>query len=295
MLFIIVGPTGSKKTSTACKLSSLLNHCPIINADAFQVYDEMNIGTAKISSKSEYYRLHHLLNIRKPDQEYSVKDYQEDFRKTYDKLKQDNKDVVVCGGTGLYIRAAIYDYQFPQEEGFDDSDLQGLSNDELYSLLVKLDKKASENIHPNNRKRVIRAICIARNQELNKSENIDNQKHEYIYPKEDIKIFFINPNRESLYENINTRVDEMMQNGLVDETKYLLDKYHLSKTASQAIGYKEIISYLNNEMSLEEAIELIKKRSRNYAKRQVTFFKHQFDTIEVSDGDEIIRMIQNER
>ncbi len=292
MLIALVGPTGSGKTDIALKLSDILDNAPIINCDAFQIYQDMNIGTAKISEDSPYFKRHYLLNIRKPNEEYSVAEYQKDFRQVYEELKKTNKDVIVVGGTGLYLRAALYDYEFPIEQIDDTSDLEAMSNDELYELLAKLDPEALETIHKNNRKRVIRAISYARTHEVTKSENISSQNHQYIYPKEDVKIFFLNPPRDELYERINQRVDSMISLGLVEETKGLIDRYQLSKTASQAIGYKEIISYLNDEMGLEEATELIKKRTRNYAKRQVTFFKHQFETIEVHSLSDILEEIQ---
>ena len=174
MLIVIVGPTGSGKTSLATRLADFY-HAPIINADAFQIYDEMNIGTAKVEKDSEDYKKHYLLDIVKPDQTYSVKEYQEDFRRTYLELKKKYKDIIVCGGTGLYIRAALYDYVFEDEEEADVSDLEKLSNEDLYEMLKKVDMKATETIHMNNRKRVIRALQIARTHDVNKSENIDKQ------------------------------------------------------------------------------------------------------------------------
>ena len=271
MLIVIVGPTGSGKTSLAIRLADFY-HTPIINADAFQIYQDMNIGTAKVEVGSEEYKKHYLLDIVKPNQKYSVKQYQEDFRKTYLELKKQYQNIVVCGGTGLYIKAALYDYAFEDEEEADVSDLEDMSNEELYDLLKKLDIKATETIHMNNRKRVIRAIQIARSHDINKSEGIAKQEHQLYFKDEVVKFYFLNPNRDELYANINTRVDQMMANGLVDEVKELLNKYVLSLTAKAAIGYKEVIDYLNGDYSLEECIELIKKRSRNYAKRQVTFF-----------------------
>ena len=246
MLIVIVGPTGSGKTETALKLAEFY-HAPIINADAFQIYEGMDIGTAKISKDSEYYQKHYLLDIVKPNQTYSVKEYQEDFRKTYLELKKKYQNIIVCGGTGLYIKAALYDYEFEDEEEVDISDLEELSNEELYDLLKKLDIKATETIHMNNRKRVLRAIQIARTHDVNKSESIDKQEHKLFFKDEDVKFYFINPNREELYAKINARVDQMMADGLVNEVKQLLNKYELSITAKAAIGYKEVIDYLNND------------------------------------------------
>ena len=288
MLIVIVGPTGSGKTEIALKLAEFYN-APIINADAFQIYQDMNVGTAKVATCSEEYKKHYLLDIVKPNQTYSVKQYQEDFRKTYLELIKQYQNIIVCGGTGLYIKAALYDYAFEDEEEADISDLEEMSNEELYALLKKFDNKATENIHMNNRKRVIRAIQIARTHDVNKSEGIDRQEHGLYFKDENVKFLFLNPNRGELYANINTRVDQMMNNGLVDEVKELLNKYELSLTAKAAIGYKEVIDYLDGKCSLEECVELIKKRTRNYAKRQVTFFKHQLPCLEFDNKEALLQ------
>ena len=292
MLIVLVGPTGSGKTSLAIKLADFY-HAPIINADAFQIYQGMDIGTAKISKDTEEYKKHYLLDIVKPDQTYSVKQYQEDFRSIYQKLKEQYPNIIVCGGTGLYIKAALYDYAFEDEDNVDCSDLEKMSNDELYDLLKSLDEKALETIHKNNRKRVIRAIQIARTHQMNKSDSIDNQEHK-LFINDEVKFYFINPNREELYEKINQRVDEMFENGLINEVKGLLKDYQLSLTAKAAIGYKEVIDYLDNKYSLDECKELVKKRTRNYAKRQVTFFKHQLPCKEYASKEEILKELTNE-
>ena len=289
MIYIIVGPTGSGKTEVAKQLSDYFN-APIVNADAFQVYKDMDIGTAKISKDDPYYKRHYLLDIKEPSETFSVMEYQKLFRKTIDELLKTNQNIIVCGGTGLYIRASIYDYNFSEEEVVEDDTLNDLSNEELFELLKKLDYNATSNIHPNNRKRVIRAINIAKNQSQTKSENISNQKHELVY--KDVVILMLNPQREELYENINKRVDKMFELGLVQEVKQLLNKYQLSTTAKAAIGYKEVIDYLNNLLSKEECIELIKKRTRNYAKRQVTFFKNQFDLKMFSSKEELLESVR---
>ena len=294
MLIVIVGPTGSGKTSLALTLSKKYS-APIINGDAFQIYQEMDIGTAKVEKDSEDYKKHYLLDIVKPNQSYSVKEYQEDFRKTYLELKKKYPTIIVCGGTGLYIRAALYDYVFEDEEEADVSDLEELSNEELYEMLKQVDIKATETIHMNNRKRVIRALQIARTHESNKSESIDKQEHALFFKNEDVRFYFINPNRSELYENINARVDQMFDNGLLDEVKGLLNKYDLSLTAKAAIGYKEVIDYLEGKCTLEECKELIKKRTRNYAKRQVTFFKHQLPCQEFTSKEELLKEATNER
>ena len=223
-----------------------------------------------------------------PDEDFSVKQFQDIFRKTLDEILSLGKDVVVCGGTGLYIKASLYDYVFDE---FDDdtSDLEELPNDELYSMLVRLDPKSAELIHPNNKKRVIRAISIARKGNETKSENIESQEHKLIYSN--VRFLMLDPDREVLYSKINKRVDEMFERGLVQETDSLMSFYELSRTARQAIGYKEVISYLNDEMTLEECKELVKKRTRNYAKRQWTFFNNQFPVEKYKNIEDLLKEV----
>ena len=289
MLYVICGPTGSGKTEIAKVLSDRLN-APIINADAFQIYQDMNIGTAKISKDDPYYSKHYLLDIVPPEENFSVMEYQKLFRKTVEELSKEYKDIIVCGGTGLYIRASLYDYKFEEQEPDDVSDLEALDNEKLYQILLKLDENAAKNIHINNRKRVIRAISIARTSEHTKSETIDSQEHKMIY--DDVRILMISPNRELLYENINKRVDEMFEKGLVEEVKNLLNRYNLSRTAKAAIGYKEVIDALNNNLDMASTKELIKQRSRNYAKRQVTFFKHQLPVEMFETKEELLKAVK---
>lgn len=273
MTYVILGPTGIGKTNLAVDIADFFD-CPIISCDAYQIYKDMNIGTGKIMPSENGFDRHYMINKITPEETYSVKDYQNDFREIYEKLVKENENIVVVGGTGLYIKAALYDYTF---ETYDDdtSDLEKLSNEELFEMLTKLDSNSAKTIHQNNRKRVIHAISVARSCGMTKSESIDNQEHKLMY--ENIRFIFVNPDRELVYESINKRVDGMFKKGLLDEVKELMNKYEFSVTAREAIGYKEVFSYINNELSLEECIELIKKRSRNYAKRQVTFFKHQFN------------------
>ncbi len=288
MMIVIFGPTGSGKTDAAVKLAEYFN-APIINADAFQIYKEMNIGTNKIKEDDPMYKSHYLIDIKSPSESYSVKEYQDDFRKIYDELKDKYKHVIVAGGTGLYIRAALYDYEFLEEDE-SQNDYSSFTNEELYQKLQELDFEASKKIHMNNRKRVIRALDLIASSGEKKSDIIARQEHKLIY--DNIKFFFLNPDRETLYQNINARVDKMIEEGLVEEVKYLKNKYELSTTAYQAIGYKEILEYLEGKYTLEEAIELIKKRTRNYAKRQVTFFKNQFESQVFASKEDLIKEIK---
>ncbi|MCD8195130.1 MAG: tRNA (adenosine(37)-N6)-dimethylallyltransferase MiaA [Coprobacillus sp.] len=290
MVYVIVGPTASGKSKIASIISAKYN-APIINADAFQIYKDMDIGTAKISKydpdRSKYY----LLDIITPDQTYSVKQYQDDFRKVFNSLDPLNNDIVIVGGTGLYIRAALYDYEFPEEieqESFDD-----LTDEELYNLLKEKDPASLEKIHKNNRKRLVRALNIALHSDKKKSENIASQKHDFYIEGLQVKFIFINPKRDELYERIDNRVDQMFRDGFVNEVKALTKKYQLSETASQAIGYKEVMCFLNREYDILECKNIMKKRTRNYAKRQVTFFTHQFPTIMYEDINKLKEDIQN--
>ena len=239
MILVVFGPTGSGKTDVAVKLAHHFN-APIINADAFQIYKDMNIGTNKIKESDPDYKRHYLLNIKKPNETYSVKEYQDDFRRTLNELSKEYKDIIVSGGTGLYIRAALFDYEFLEEEA-STNDYSSYSNEELFNKLQELDLEASKSIHVNNRKRLIRALDLISSSGKKKSEIIASQEHKIIYP--DVEFLFLNPDREELYDAINKRIEKMISEGLVDEVEYLKEKYDLSTTATQAIGCKEILDY----------------------------------------------------
>ena len=289
MIYVVMGPTCSGKTSVANAIMDKYN-CYAINFDAFQIYKDMNIGTSKLEQSDPHYSRYCLLDIVSPDKSFSVMEYQKRCREEIDSCLKENKDVVLVGGTGLYLRAALYDYDFPVEEDKDDSDLEKLDNHSLYEMLKELDYEASLKIHENNRKRLIRAISMIRSSGVTKSERINSQKHEPIY--KDVRFLFLSPNRDELYQNINNRVIEMIDNGLVDEVKSLLEKYELSLTAQQGIGYKEIIEFLRGNCSLDDAISLIQKRTRNYAKRQVTFFKNQFQYELFTSKEELLNSLK---
>jgi tRNA dimethylallyltransferase len=289
MIYVICGPTGSGKTSVSELLANKLN-APIVNADAYQIYQEMNIGTDKISNTDPIYARYHLLDIVSPEESFSVMQYQKLFRQKIDELSKNHNDIIVCGGTGLYIRASLFDYEFKEQVADDVSDLESKTNEELYELLKTIDPKSLDTIHINNKKRLIRAISIARSGEQTKSEIIDSQEHKIIF--DNVRILMLSLDRELLYNKINKRVDEMFEKGLLDEVKYLLNKYELSVTARAAIGYKEIIDALENNTSLEDAKELIKKKTRNYAKRQVTYFKHQLPCEIYSSKEELLEAIK---
>ena len=258
MILAVVGPTGVGKTKMSVELAKYYNAI-IVNCDAVQVYQEMNIGSAKATDQEKENIDHYLIDIVKPSDYYSVKNYQEDLRKILDTNK--DRNIIIVGGTGLYLTAGILDYRFEDEktnETYDD-----LSNEELYDLALKKDN--SMQIEKNNRVRLIRF--------LNRSNN-DIVPAKPLY---DVSIIGLTTTRDNLYRIIDNRVDEMIQNGLVDEVKELYNKYPESRVLKTAIGYKEIIEYLNNTVSLDEAIDNIKKNSRHYAKRQYTWFNNKLD------------------
>jgi len=260
------------KSETALEVAKIFN-AEIINGDAFQCYKEMNIGVAK--PPKEYFEEvpHHLFSFVEIDKNYSIADYQQDLRRTISEILSRGKNIVIVGGSGLYIRSGLYDYSFKTEEKIDMSQYEKLSNEELHKELCKIDPRQAEIIHVNNRKRVLRAIEIYLTQGKTKSEIIDLQEHKLLY---DAKFFVREMDREVLYSLIDKRVDQMVEAGLLEEVKTLFAKYGESPKALQAIGYKELLPVIKGEYDLSYGIELVKKNSRNYAKRQVTFIKHQF-------------------
>ena len=259
MIIVIVGPTGVGKTKLSIELAKYYN-ASIINADAVQIYKGLDIGSAKITEDEKEGIKHYLLDIKDINEEYNVCDYQKDARKILDSNL--DKNIIFCGGTGLYISAALMDYRFYEDEN--NLTYDEYSNEELYELVLKKDKNSK--IDKNNRVRIIRF--------LNK-KNIDLVKPILLY--KNVIFIGLTTNREKLYEVINKRVDKMFNDGLIDEVKKLYKDNKDSKILSRAIGYKEVIKYLKQEISLEEAKELIKKNSRHYAKRQYTWFNNKMD------------------
>jgi len=211
---------------------------------------------------------HHLIDIKEINENYTVYDYQKDARKCIDELLKQNKTPILVGGTGLYIKATLYDYKF-NEEGNNEI-YENVETNQLYQMLKNIDPNTD--IHPNNRKRIIRAInYYNENKEaLSEKEKTDKLLYDTIF-------IGLTTDREVLYDRINKRVDIMINNGLLDETKDLFDKNIRSKAVMTPIGYKELFPYFENTESLEECINKIKQKSRNYAKRQYTWFNHQMD------------------
>jgi len=266
MILVIVGPTGVGKTKLSIELAKKYN-AEIINADSMQVYKELNIGTAKVTEEEKENVKHHLFDICEVDELYTVYDYQKDCREKIKELQNQNKNIILVGGTGLYIKAALYDYRFKEENKL--NEYEDLTNEEIYNRLKQHNQNLD--IHINNRKRLIRMLNKYE-QDLITEETGNN-------PLYNFKIIGLTTNRENLYQKINDRVDKMFKDGLLEEVKSLYDRNINSKAIQTGIGYKELYKYFDNEISLEESKELIKKNSRHYAKRQYTFFNNKFDNI----------------
>ena len=263
MIIAIVGPTGVGKTKLSIKLAKHYK-AEVINFDAMQVYEKMDIGTAKVTKIEMDGVKHHLLSYVDINTNYSVYDYQKEARSLIDKLLKEKKNIIMVGGTGLYLKATLYDYRFNEEE--DTTCYDDLSTEELLKRIGKYNYVPKDR---NNRRRLVR--------ELKKLENnidIDNNGNKLLY---DAKIIGLTTDRETLYDRINKRVDIMIENGLVDEVNSLKESFTTSKALKTAIGYKEFIPYFNNEVSLDEVINKIKQNSRHYAKRQYTFFNNQLN------------------
>ncbi len=261
MIISIVGPTGVGKTKLSVELAKKYNAI-VVNNDAMQVYKGMDIGTAKPTKEEMDGVTHCLFDFVDAKTNYTVYDYQKDARK----LLEDNKDknIVLVGGTGLYLKALLYDYNF-EEESKEVNTYDDLSNEELYELALKKDKNMD--IHINNRKRLVRF--------LNKENESNNNGDKLLY--DNVIFIGLTTDRDNLYKRIDDRVDEMINLGLLDEVKYFYDNHINSKATNTAIGYKELYQYFDGNISLDEAIDLIKKNSRHYAKRQYTWFNNQMN------------------
>ena len=273
-VLVIVGPTGVGKTALSVKLAQSFQG-EIISGDSMQVYKEMNIGTAKVRPEETQGIPHYLIDDYALTQEYNVKVFQEKARGYMHQISENGKLPIICGGTGLYIKSTLYDYEFvDQEENIEFMDLlHTLGKDQLWSLLKVIDPKACENLHPNNRQRLCRALYMAHTGQK-KSDIVESQTHQPIY---DAYIIGLTMEREQLYERINRRVDIMMEEGLLEEIEGIVKQYPdcWNFNSFKGIGYKEWKGYFDGTSTKEDCIELIKKNSRNFAKRQYTWFKNQ--------------------
>lgn len=267
MVICIVGPTGVGKTKLSIALANLYNG-EIINADSTQVYKGLDIATAKIKENEKENIKHYLLDIKEINEDYNVFDYQKDARKCIDKIIKEGKTPIIVGGTGLYIKACLYDYQFENE--YYKRDYSMYTNEELYEELKSIDPNTL--IHINNRKRVERALnyYYSNNKPMSDKEKTNKLLYDTVF-------IGLTTDRKSLYDNINKRVDNMVKEGLLDEAKKIYETNIRSKAVLTPIGYKELFPYFENKETLDNCLELIKQRSRKYAKRQYTWFNNQMN------------------
>ncbi len=263
-IIVIVGPTGVGKTKLSIELAKKIN-AEIINGDSVSIYKKLNIGSAKPSKEEMNDIVHHLIDIRDVDDDYTVYDYQKDCRDCIKDIESRNKRVIIVGGTGLYIKAALYDYRFSAENNY--SSFDDLTNEEILEKIRNYDEKID--VHVNNRQRLVRLL----NKFINNSL-FSNDKDKILY---NIKVIGLTTDRNIIYDRINGRVDKMLEDGLLSEVESLKDEYETSRILNSGIGYKEFKDYLFGDKKLEDVINEIKKDSRHFAKRQYTFFNNQFD------------------
>ena len=276
-LIVVAGPTASGKTSLAIDIAKTLDG-EIVCADSMQIYKYMDIGTAKATKEEQAQCPHHLMDIVEPDCEFSVADYTELAHKTISDIVSRGKTPIMCGGTGLYIDSVVNDVEFGEFENDYTlrRELEELAKKEgsqrLIDMLSEFDPLSAKKLHPNNLKRIIRAI------EFYKVSGIPISEHQHMTKLKESRYnaveFIIDRERYELYDRINRRVDIMMDEGLADEVKTLMDRGYSPKLNSmQGIGYKELIAYFNGKSTLDEAVDAIKQNSRRYAKRQLTWFR----------------------
>lgn len=289
-VIVICGPTASGKTALSIELAKKING-EIVSGDSMQIYKDMDIGTAKPTKEEMQGIKHYLIDFVSPDKRYSVADYKQDAKKMIREIIKKGKVPIIVGGTGLYIDSLIYEIDYPNIE-FDEKYREKLENEvnekgleELYERARKIDEKAIEKISKNDKKRILRILEIYHATGKNKTEQeIESRKKEVEY---DYKVYALKWDREKLYERINKRVDIMIEQGLIEEVKSVYKKYNKFPTAMQGLGYKEVVEYLENKTTKEEMIEIIKQETRRYAKRQMTWFRKNKQTIWLNAENEI--------
>ena len=270
-IVVICGPTASGKTALGIELANKLNG-EIISCDSMQIYKEMDIGTAKPTEEERKMAKHHLIDFVSPDKRYSVADFKKDANRTIENILSRGKMPILVGGTGLYINSLIYNIEYNEEKTDIEyrEELEKIELSKLYEMALKVDKEAMEKISQSDRKRISRVLEIYHSTGKTKTELEIMSRKELKY---DYKIYVLSMDREILYDRINKRVDLMIQNGLIDEVQNIIKKYKEFPTAMQGLGYKEVVQYLNKEITKDEMIEKIKQESRRYAKRQLTWFR----------------------
>ncbi|MBT2642354.1 tRNA (adenosine(37)-N6)-dimethylallyltransferase MiaA [Bacillus sp. ISL-41] len=291
-LIVLIGPTAVGKTKLSIELAKKFNG-EIISGDSMQIYKGMDIGTAKITQEEMEGIPHHLIDIKEPDESFSTAEFQELVRMKIDEISSRGKMPMIVGGTGLYIQSVIFDYQFtdaPSDPSFRRSLEQAADENGqefLHGKLKDADPESASRIHPNNVRRVIRALEIIHCTGKTAGELQENQSPELLY---DTALIGLTMDREMLYNRINYRVDLMMKQGLLDEVQYFYEKGLRDCQSIQAIGYKELYDYFDGKVPLELAIENLKQNSRRYAKRQLTWFRNKmnvewFDMSESKDAE----------
>ena len=294
-VIVICGPTASGKTTLSIQLAQKING-EIISSDSMQIYKDMNIVTAKPDQQEMQGIKHYFLDFVEPNQRYSVADYKKDAENAIEDILQKGKVPIIVGGTGLYVDSLIYGIEYPNIE-FDENYRKELERrvekeglEKLYEKAKKIDPQAMKKISRNDQKRILRVLEIYNATGKTKTEQeIESRKNEVKY---DYRVFAINMDREKLYDRINKRVDVMIQKGLIEEVENLLKKYNEFPTAMQGLGYKEVVEYIQGKVLKEDMIENIKRESRRYAKRQITWFKKNKQTIWIGPND--LQMILNE-
>lgn len=280
-VIVICGPTASGKTALSIELAKKING-EIISSDSMQIYKDMNIGTAKPTIEEMDGIPHYLLDFVSPDTRYSVAEFQKDATEKIEEILKKGKTPIIVGGTGLYVDSLIYGIEY-QDIKLDEQYRNQLENiaeqeglDKLYAEAQKIDPEAMKKISRNDKKRIIRVLEIYKATGKTKTQQEFESRQELKY---DYKVFAINMERERLYDRINRRVDIMIEQGLIEEVENLVKKYKEFPTAMQGLGYKEVVEYLENKVTKEEMIEKIKMETRRYAKRQITWFKKNKQTI----------------
>lgn len=265
MIIVVVGPTAVGKTRMGIELAKKYDG-EVINGDSTQVYRDLDIATAKVTSSEMEGVVHHLINIKDINEDYTVFDFQNDCRNCISDILLRGKTPIIVGGTGLYIKSALYDYKFDLENS--SYDYSNLNNEELYERLLSIDPDTY--IHKNNRKRVERALSYY--DSTGKLLSSKDKTNELLY---DCIFIGLTTSRDVLYDRINRRVDSMISNGLIDEAKKIYSTGIRSKAVMTPIGYKELFDYFDGKSDLDSCINIIKQKSRNYAKRQYTWFNNQ--------------------
>lgn len=268
---VIVGPTASGKTALGIEVAKKFNG-EVISADSMQIYKDMDIGTAKPTVDEQKQAVHHLVDFVEPDQRYSVADFKRDAEAKIEEILAKGKLPIIVGGTGLYVNSLIYNIEYTEEITDLEyrKELDKIDLDELYEKAVEIDAEAMKKISSNDRKRIERVLEIYKATGKTKTELEKESRKE---PKYDFKIYGLLWDREKLYERINLRVDLMIEQGLIKEVEDLLKKYKEFPTAMQGLGYKEVVEYLEGNLTKEEMIDKIKQDTRHYAKRQMTWFR----------------------